>query len=277
MRLKEFTKMHGLGNDFLILPWNEELPKKNLIQALSSRKEGIGCDLIVFLKKLQNNLADYRAFFINSDGSKAEICGNALRCIGKYHFDKEKIKHCLVETDAGLIDVEFNENNSISVDIGVPKFRWKDIPLSRELDCFDLGFNLDYLKNGFALNVGNPHIIFVVENLDKKKLLKDSKSILESKFFPDGVNISTAVINKTNEISVLTNERGVGITEACGTGACASVVAGNKMKLLEKKVLVKMTGGSIIVEITTNDHIFMTGNAAKVFEGKIDMDSLNNE
>ena len=276
MKLREFTKMHGLGNDFLIFPWDENLPKKKMIRALASRQEGIGCDLIVFLIKLNENMTNYRAFFFNNDGSEAEICGNALRCIGKLHFEKENSKNCLVETNAGLIDVEFNDDQSVSVDIGIPKFGWKEIPLIRDLDSYDLGFNFDYLQNGFALNIGNPHVIFLVESLDKTKLLNDSKKIEMSNFFPSGVNINIVEIKTKREISVITNERGVGITLACGTGACASVVAGHKLDLLEKKVVVKMPGGSIKVEIMTNNHILMTGNATKVFEGKIDMDELKN-
>ena len=158
----------------------------------------------------------------------------------------------------------------------MPKFGWKEIPLIRDLDSYDLGFNFDYLQNGFALNIGNPHVIFLVESLDKKKLLNDSKKIKMSNFFPSGVNINIVEIKTKKEISVITNERGVGITLACGTGACASVVAGHKLDLLEKKVVVKMPGGSIKVEIMTNNHILMTGNATKVFEGKIDMDELKN-
>ena len=274
MRLREFTKMHGLGNDFLIFPWDEKLPKKTLIRALASRQEGIGCDLIVFLSKSNDNITNYRANFFNNDGSEAEICGNALRCIGKLHFEKDNSKNCLVETNAGLIDVEFNDDQSVSVDIGIPKFGWKEIPLIRDLNSYDLGFNFDYLQNGFALNVGNPHVIFVVKNLDQKKLLNDSKKIEKSNFFPSGVNINVVEIKTKKEISVITHERGVGITLACGTGACASVVAGHKLDLLEKKVDVKMPGGSITVEITTNNHILMTGSAKKVFEGKIDMDEF---
>ena len=125
---------HGLGNDFLIFPWSEELPQKNIIKALSSRTKGIGCDLIVFLIKLEKNIANYKTHFFNNDGTRAEICGNALRCIGKLHYEEFSSKNCLIETDVGLIDVEFNSDSTVSVDIGSPKYKWKDIPLIREMD-----------------------------------------------------------------------------------------------------------------------------------------------
>ena len=276
MKLYNFTKMHGLGNDFLIFPWSEELPQKNLIKALSSRSKGVGCDLVVFLVKLEKNIANYKTHFFNNDGTRAEICGNALRCIGKLHYEKFGKKNCLIETDAGLIDVELNNDSTVSVDIGSPKFKWKDIPLIREMDGSNLGFDFSYLKNGFALNIGNPHLVFVVDKIDKKKLTEDSLKVRNSKIFTEGVNISIVEILKKNKISVLTSERGVGVTEACGTGACASVIATYKMQLVENKVSVNMPGGFLKVEITPNEHIFMTGDATKVFEGKVSFEDLKN-
>ena len=268
--------MHGLGNDFLIFSWSEQLPPKNLIKALSSRSKGVGCDLVVFLVKLEKNIANYKTHFFNHDGTRAEICGNALRCIGKLHYERFNLKNCLIETDAGLIDVEFNNDYTISVDIGSPKFNWKDIPLIREIDGSNLGFDFSYLKNGFALNIGNPHLVFLVDKIDKKKLAQDSLKVRNSKIFPEGVNINVVEILKKNEISVLTSERGVGLTEACGTGACASVIATNRMQLVDNKVSVSMPGGFLKVEITSNGHIFMTGEATKVFEGKVNFDDLRN-
>ena len=276
MKLYNFTKMHGLGNDFLIFPWSEQLPQKNLIKALSSRSKGVGCDLVVFLVKLEKNIANYKTHFFNHDGTRAEICGNALRCIGKLHYERFNSKNCLIETDSGLIDIEFNDDYTVSVDIGSPKFDWKDVPLIREMDGSNLGFDFPYLKNGFALNIGNPHLVFVVDKIDKKKLIQDSLKVRNSKIFPEGVNINVVEILKKNEISILTNERGVGLTEACGTGACASVIATNRMQLVENKVLVNMPGGFLKVEITSNEHIFMTGVATKVFEGKLNFEDLRN-
>tara|TARA_Y100000991_G_C21928182_1_gene329613 strand:- start:313 stop:1140 length:828 start_codon:yes stop_codon:yes gene_type:complete len=274
MEQKKFIKMQGLGNDFVIFFWDDSLPPKKLIQNLSDRKIGIGCDLSLFIKNPESDLVDYVVNFFNSDGSEAEICGNALRCVGKLNFNKTKKKNCLIETKAGLIDVEYINEDKISVNIGVAKFDWKEIPLSKNIDTLNLDLNYDYLKNGLALNIGNPHLIFFADTLDMKMLKKDSEKIKKSKLFSEGVNISVVKVNSKDAISVLTYERGVGITQACGTGACASVVASNKLNLVEKKVTVTMSGGLLEVEICNDHNILMVGKADIVFEGEIDLSRL---
>ncbi len=180
----------------------------------------------------------------------------------------------MVETKAGLIDIEYINQNKISVNIGVPKFEWKDIPLCRNIDTTNLDFSYDYLKNGMAINIGNPHLIFFAETLDIKMLKKDAEKIKKTKLFLNGVNISVVKVNSKNDISVITYERGVGITQACGTGACASVVASNKLNLVEKKVIVTMSGGSLEIEICQDNNILMIGKADIVFEGKIEFSGL---
>ena len=274
MEPKKFIKMQGLGNDFVVFFWDGSLPSKKLIQNISDRKIGIGCDLSLFLKNSESDLVDYEAYFFNSDGSEAEICGNALRCIGKLNFDKTKKKNCLVETKAGLIDIEYISEKKICVNIGIAKFDWKDIPLSKNIDTLNLNFNYDYLKNGLALNIGNPHLIFFADTLDMKMFKKDSEKIKNNKIFSEGINISVVKINSKNDISVITYERGVGVTQACGTGACASVVASNKLNLVEKKVIVTMSGGLLEIEICHDKNILMIGKADIVFEGKIDFSGL---
>ena len=258
--------MHGLGNDFLIFPWSEQLPQKNVIKALSSRSKGVGCDLVVFLVKLDKNIANYKTHFFNHDGTRAEICGNALRCIGKLHYERFNSKNCLIETDAGLIDVEFNNDSTVSVDIGSPKFNWKDIPLIREMDGANLGFDFSYLKNGFALNIGNPHLVFVVDKIDKKKLTKDSLKVRNSKIFPEGVNINVVEILKKNEISILTSERGVGLTKACGTAACATAVAANLDNLRNSSTNIEFSLGKLTIEIDEDNKIHMFGPVSDVKE-----------
>ncbi len=159
----------------------------------------------------------------------------------------------------------------ITVNIGMPKFKWQEIPLSRNLNYTDLGFDNKYLKKGFALNIGNPHLIFFSEELDVKLTEIDAKKILESNIFPEGVNISVVKINSKEMISIITFERGVGITEACGTGACASVIAANKQNFVEKKVVVEMKGGILEVEISEDNNILMTGDAKRVFDGTLNL------
>ena len=236
MKQTRFLKMHGLGNDFVIVFLNQELSiTKNLVKKIADRKKGIGCDLVVFLNEEKETLSDLRVEFFNADGTSAELCGNALRCIGKYFFENSLKENIVVETKAGLIDIEKNKNK-ISVSMGIPKFKWQDIPLSHNVDTKDLGIKLEYLIGGFAVNVGNPHVVFFVDQFLKKKFVDESKKIQKESIFPQGININVVKVISKNKISIMTYERGVGLTDACGSGACASVVVSNNLNLCNNKI-----------------------------------------
>ena len=268
----KFLKAHGLGNDFVIFTEHSELNiSKELVKFLSDRKKGVGCDLTVFLNKSENNYSDLVARFFNKDGSEAEVCGNALRCIGNYYFKKFNKKNVTVETNSGLIDVEKNISEKISVDLGKPNISWDKIPIKIDVDTQNLDFDFDYLKGGFAVNVGNPHVIFFVHNLNESELKKDSEKIIKTNFFPSGVNVSIVKVISRNKVNILTYERGVGITDACGSGAGASVFASNKLNFCDKNVEVSMAGGNLFVEITRDEHILTIGEAKDVFVGQINL------
>ena len=268
----KFLKAHGLGNDFVIFTEHSNLNiSKELVKFLSDRKKGVGCDLTVFLNKSENNYSDLVARFFNKDGSEAEVCGNALRCIGNYYFKKFKKKNVTVETNSGLIDVEKNISEKISVDLGKPNISWDKIPIKIDVDTQNLDFDFDYLKGGFAVNVGNPHVIFFVDNLNESELKKDSEKIIKTNFFPNGVNVSIVKVLSRSKVNILTYERGVGITDACGSGAGASVFASNKLNFCDKNVEVSMAGGNLFVEITRDEHILTIGEAKDVFVGQINL------
>ncbi len=268
----KFIKMHGLGNDFIIIEKSNDIKvTKDLVKNLSDRIKGIGCDLVVFLNDGDGKIFDLKADFFNSDGSKAEVCGNALRCIGKFFCNKLKKNNLVVETESGIIDIEMVEDEKISVDIGFPKFRWNEIPISKNLDTENLDIKLNYLKGGFAVNVGNPHVIFFCDKIDKEKFLQDSKKISNDSIFPQGINISLVEIESKKEINIITFERGAGFTNACGTGACASVIACHKLNLCDNKVKVKMIGGELDIEISPDNHICMIGEAKEVFQGEFEI------
>ena len=268
----KFLKAHGLGNDFVIFTEHSKLNiSKKLVKFLSDRKKGVGCDLTVFLNKSENNYSDLVARFFNKDGSEAEVCGNALRCIGNYYFKKFNKKNVTVETNSGLIDVEKNISEKISVDLGKPNISWDKIPIKIDVDTQNLDFDFDYLKGGFAVNVGNPHVIFFVDNLNKSELKKDSEKIIKTNFFPNGVNVSIVKVLSKSKVNILTYERGVGITDACGSGAGASVFASNKLNFCDKNVEVSMAGGNLFVEITRDEHILTIGEAKDVFVGQINL------
>ncbi len=268
----KFLKAHGLGNDFVIFTKHSKLNiSKKLVKFLSDRKKGVGCDLTVFLNKSENDYSDLVARFFNKDGSEAEVCGNALRCIGNYYFKKFNKKNVTVETNSGLIDVEKNINEKISVDLGKPNISWDKIPIKIDVDTQNLDFDFDYLKGGFAVNVGNPHVIFFVDNLNESELKKDSEKIVKTNFFPNGVNVSIVKVLSRSKVNIMTYERGVGITDACGSGAGASVFASNKLNFCDKNVEVSMAGGNLFVEITRDEHILTIGDAKDVFVGQINL------
>ena len=268
MKKIKFLKMHGLGNDFVIF-YNEgkKLHDEKFVKKISNRKIGIGCDLVAFVDDSKSKFSTLEVSFFNSDGSKANTCGNALRCIGKHYFDNNKVQNLVVDTDSGLIDIQDYGNGNISVDMGKPKFDCASIPMLSETGQNELKINLSYLKGGVALSVGNPHLIFFVDKIDKKLLEKNSQEICKLNIFPDGVNISAVKIIDKSLLKILTYERGVGITEACGSGACASFAVAQLLNYVERKVCVEMSGGNLNIELSRDKHIIMIGKAKKVFEG----------
>ena len=264
--------MHGLGNDFVIYNAREDgLDDPKFIKQIADRKTGIGCDLVVITRDSDKEYCDIYAKFINSDGTTAETCGNALRCLGKELFKSKEKKQLVIETDKGLIDIEDYGNGNVCVDMGRPNYDCSSIPLSSEDNNNIIDFNLEYLKIGFALNIGNPHLIFFVSQLKKSLLEKDSKEIESLNFFPEGVNISVVKVINDRALKIMTHERGVGVTQACGSAACASVLAAKEKKNVSDKVCVEMTGGKLNIEITNNNHVLMIGKAKKVYEGVMDI------
>lgn len=264
--------MHGLGNDFVIFNSVErKLHDPKFIKKISDRKTGIGCDLVVITRNSDTEYCDIYAKFINSDGTTAEVCGNALRCLGKELFKLKQKKHLVIETDKRLIDIEDYGNGNICVDMGKPKYDCNSIPLSSENNKNAISFNLEYLKIGYALNVGNPHLVFFVEQLNKNLLEKNSKEIENSDFFPEGINISIVKIINKKLVKIMTHERGVGVTQACGSAACASVLIAKEKDYVTDKVCVEMKGGNLNIEITSDNNVLMIGTAKKVFEGIMDI------
>ena len=272
MKSLNFIKMHGLGNDFVIFNSTEKkLHDPKFIKKISDRKTGIGCDLVVITRNSDIEYCDIYAKFINSDGTTAEVCGNALRCLGKEFFKLKQKKHLVIETDKRLIDIEDYGNGNICVDMGKAKYDCNSIPLSSENNSNVISFNLEYLKIGYALNIGNPHLVFFVDQLNKNLLEKNSKEIENLEFFPKGINISIVKIINKRLVKVMTHERGVGVTKACGSAACASILIAKEKEHVIDKVCVEMTGGKLNIEITDDDNVLMIGTAKKVFEGIMDI------
>jgi diaminopimelate epimerase len=256
-----FIKMQGLGNDFVLIDSRKEdldqLDLKELAVELCDRHFGIGADGLLLI--WPSPKAHYRMQVINPDGSEAEMCGNGIRCFTKYVYETDQLKEEVisVETLAGMIlpavILENGKVVAIEVDMGVPK---------------DEG---DVKLEGFAfrkISMGNPHAITLVDDLAKINLGEIGPKIENDKHFPNRTNVEFAQILNEKEIAVAVWERGAGETLACGTGACAAVVAANLAGKSGRRVLVHLPGGNLDIEITEENHILMRGPAEKVFEGK---------
>ena len=265
-----YTKMHGLKNDFIIIDARAKkifLNKKN-IRKISNRKKGLGCDQLVIIEKPKKKKTSAFIKFYNSDGSITKACGNATRCVAFLLMKEFKRKKIALETESTLVNAFLTKNNQVSVDIGKAYFKWKQIPLKRKVNINKVNFNIDSYINPTLINVGNPHIIFFMQNLKKINLKKVGPKIEKNPLFPEGINVNFAKILKNNKIELRVWERGAGITKACGTGASATAVAAIKNKLINKRICyIHMDGGKLKIEYKKNGHIVMTGPIKTVKKG----------
>ena len=265
-----YTKMHGLKNDFIIIDARAKkifLNKKN-IRKISNRKKGLGCDQLVIIEKPKKKKTSAFIKFYNSDGSITKACGNATRCVAFLLMKEFKRKKIALETESTLVNAFLTKNNQVSVDIGKAYFKWKQIPLKRKININKINFNVDSYIKPALVNVGNPHIIFFMQNLKKINLKKVGPKIEKNPLFPERINVNFAKILKNNKIELRVWERGAGITKACGTGASATAVAAIKNKLINKRICyIHMDGGKLKIEYKKNGHIVMTGPIKTVKKG----------
>ena len=268
MRLP-FTKMHGLGNDFVVLDGREHpLPAltAGIVRRLANRREGIGCDQLIVLEP--SKTADIRMRIYNSDGGEVESCGNASRAVALLVGSPAS-----VETAGGPIRVS-PEHGGASVDMGVPRFDWDAIPLAYAMDTLAMPVGWDGLEQPTAVNVGNPHAVFFVPDTDAVPLQTIGPIIETDPLFPERVNVNVATILDRTAIRLRVWERGAGITRACGTGACATAVAAMRRGLVERAVTVTLPGGSLHIAWGDDDRITMTGPAAESFRGDFAWDDF---
>ena len=266
---KPFIKMHGLGNDFVVLDStkNQYNINKASIQLISNRRFGVGCDQVIEMK--HSDKEDIYMKIYNADGTEAEACGNAARCIAGLLFASSPKKEVSIETVAGVLKAESEENGLIKVDMGKPKFFWKDIPLSMNIS--EINFEELALKNGLAINIGNPHIVFFVKDLDAVDINRIGPLIENNLLFPEKVNVEICQLESRKKIKVLVWERGAGNTLACGSGACAALVAAYKNSLSEPQAEIVLDGGSLNItwNIGSDEHVIMSGPIAVSFLGDL--------
>jgi len=270
MKNIEFIKMHGLGNDFVIIDQRiNKIPiSKEIINKLSDRKSGAGCDQLITINDNSSKDHDVYIQIYNPGGDKAEACGNGTRCVAKLLFDETNNQELKIKSDAGILIAKKVDNTNISVNLGKISNHWQDIPLTEEIDTLNMPISIEGFSSGVAVNIGNPHIVFFGSNINNVDLSSIGPKIENNKFFPNKTNVEIIEILNENKIKMRVWERGVGITLACGSGACAAVYAGNLKKLLKDKVEVELERGSLFINIKNNKAI-MTGPAEISFRGKI--------
>ena len=268
-----FVKMQGLGNDFIIVDYRDNINYSSFAKKMCDRHFGIGADglIVVNPKDMQNSKADCSWQIYNSDGTEPQMCGNGIRCFSKYIFDKKHIKKrkFKVNTLAGIIEPEILKNGKIKVNMGKPILNPEKIPF---LGSSNMNFSIVIDNNVFlanAISMGNPHCI-IFYNDDTKTMAEIFGERIENyELFPQKTNVEFVKIISRKKIQIDVWERGCGITLACGTGSCASVVAGILNDLLDNNVDVNLPGGTLRIEWdgNINNPVYMTGSAEYVFSG----------
>ena len=272
----DFWKMHGLGNDFIIIDNRDrKLDRLNLgklASTLCRRRFSIGADGLLLLYK--SNVADAKMRIFNADGSEAEMCGNGIRCIARYCYERNiaRKEHIRIETLAGTKDLWLKINDgrieSVKVDMGSPKFKRPQIPMRGEGTFINQELKVNGEKfRATCLSIGNPHCVIFIDKLDEFPVRKIGSKIERHELFPNRVNVEFVEVMSRNELKVRVWERGVGETLACGTGACASVVAGKINEKTDRRCTVHLLGGDLKIEYTKDNKIFMEGSVEKVYEG----------
>ena len=274
----KFTKMHGLGNDYVYIDAiNQKIENESsLAKFVSNRHFGIGSDGLILICK--SDSADFKMRMFNSDGSEAEMCGNGIRCVGKFVYDKGLTDKTIVkiETLAGIKTLVLNTKDgkveTARVDMGEPILEAEKIPvISKEQPVKNLELEAENKKFKFTcVSMGNPHAITIVENTKEFDVEKYGKILEVDKAFPKKANIEFAQIIDKENIKMRVWERGAGETLACGTGACATAVACNLLNLTGRKVNIELLGGTLNIEWNEKDnHVYMTGPAVTVFDGEL--------
>jgi len=267
-----FVKMHGLGNDFMVVRDQPDaaLPDAAAIRRLAHRREGVGFDQLLWIEAPRSTGTDawYRIF--NADGGEVGACGNAARCVADILMKETGADRVSFGVGAGAVSA-WRSDAEISVDMGPPKLDWRDIPLSEQMDdtrFIDLKLgpiDAPVLWGPSAVNMGNPHCIFFVDDAEEHALEKFGALVENHPLFPERVNVSVAEVRAPDRIRLRVWERGAGITKACGTAACAALVAAVRRRRADRKARVDLDGGALTIEWRDDDHVIMTGPIA--YEG----------
>ena len=261
-------KMDGLGNDFIIFDKRKKsisLTKDQIIKI--SDRGNIGCDQVIFIDNDKSSNA-YLTFY-NSDGGEIAACGNGSRCAAYLLMKENNNKKISLRTKVGILRAELDDKNLVRINMGQPNFKWEKIPLSKEMDNKNLKIKINStdgkeIEGGFSLSVGNPHIIFFVEDFNKFNLKEIGPKIENHNYFPEKCNVTLASIKNKKHVKVKVWERGAGLTKACGTAACATAVSGAALKLNERCVDIEFKEGLLNINWKEDNNIYMTGAVSEV-------------
>ncbi len=264
-----FIKMQGLGNDFMVIDAQLDesfAPSPEQVAKLANRRTGVGFDQAVILRS--SEVADVFMQIINADGSEVAACGNATRCVAWHLMEQNSLKQVYIETLSGVLQADYVAHQRVSVQMGAPKLQWQEIPLSHKMNTASVKHGIANLSNGVAVNIGNPHLVIFVDDVTMINLPKIGAELEISAIFPQKANITIAQKISDTHLKIRTWERGVGITQACGTAACASMVAGRRLGLLIERADIEMLGGTVIISWRGGDeNVMMEGEVAYSFHG----------
>ncbi len=265
-----FIKMHGLGNDFVIVDGRAGPPALDgdAVRALSDRRRGIGFDQLIVMAPPSAPGADAAFAVLNADGSAAEACGNAARCVAGLLMDELGRDVVHIETASRRLEAR-REASGVRIDMGAPVFDWRRIPLAAEADTDRLALAADGLEGPAAVNMGNPHAVFLVDDAEAVDLARIGPRLEQDPIFPERANIGVAALVGPDRLRVRVWERGAGLTPACGTGACAAAVVAHRRGLCGRRVETVLDGGSLEIAWSEDDRVLMTGAFAYSFRGRL--------
>jgi diaminopimelate epimerase len=277
-----FLKMHGLGNDFVVLDARGAAfdLTADRRRAIADRRLGVGCDQLIVLEPPTERDADVFMRIYNPDGGEAGACGNATRCVASVLMDERKTDQVTVQTIAGLLDSQRTGTGSnglpvISVDMGPAQLDWREIPVRAACDTNHLPVGAGPLQDPVGTGMGNPHATFFVADADAIPLAELGPKLEHDSFFPERANIGVAQLLDEGRLRLRVWERGAGLTLACGSGACAAVVAASRRGLVKRKADVVLEGGTLTIEWLRDNHVMMTGGIALAFKGELDRSLLS--
>lgn len=271
-----FVKMHGLGNDFVVLDARGRALDLTdaQVRAIADRRTGVGCDQLIVVRPPRDGGADAFMEIRNADGGEVEACGNATRCVAGVLMRESGRDAAVVQTVAGLLAGRAGAGGSVTVDMGAARLDWREIPLGEACDTLHVPLALGPLSDPVATNIGNPHATFFVADVDAIDLAALGPQLEHHPIFPQRANIGVAQVAADGTIRLRVWERGVGITRACGTGACAAMVAAARRGLTGRAARVLLDGGPLEMAWRDDGHVMMTGAVATSFTGFLDASLL---